>query len=124
MNKKLALAVIAIAAIASSAQAEGTNVADKGFYVSATGGLNLLNSTNLSESGISLKTDFDNGGFAAGAIGYQFGNLRAEGEVGYRHNDVSKIAGVDINTGVGVWSVMANGYIRCRACNLHAKRSH
>jgi OmpA-OmpF porin, OOP family len=78
-----------------------------GLYLGAGSGINLLQQTDLDQSGSitaglraagfpgrSGKATFDPGVATVGSVGWGFGNgLRAEGEFSYRWNDVDRITG-------------------------------
>jgi OmpA-OmpF porin, OOP family len=80
-----------------------------GLYLGAGSGINLLQQTDLDQSGSitaglraagfpgrSGKATFDPGVATVGSVGWGFGNgLRAEGEFSYRWNDVDRITGFD-----------------------------
>ncbi|MBY0432282.1 MAG: porin family protein, partial [Rhodospirillales bacterium] len=70
-----------------------------GFYVGAEGGLNILRDADYTGNpaprgvvgpGINGKIESDNGWGLLGQAGYGFGQVRLEGEVGYRRNSIDK----------------------------------
>ena len=73
----------------------GTAIAaESGFYVSATGGAGFLGGTDLDSGTLGNgDADFDAGFGAGGAVGYDFGAWRLEGEMMYRTNDVDSVDG-------------------------------
>ena len=111
MKRSLVMAIFALVFITTSAQA-----ADKGMYVSAIAGLSLVPELDQEISGTRvLETDFDLGIKIAGALGYDFGALRAEVEIGYLTNEVNDALAVGFGSGpvegdVSVLSFMVNGY--------------
>ncbi len=81
-------------------------------YVSIRGGLSLLSDSEIGNS--PLEFTYDLGYVVGGAFGYDFGNLRAEGEVGYSMNDIDTVQGpggsAPASGDVSILSFMANGY--------------
>jgi hypothetical protein len=85
MKHFILMAVFALVFITTSAQA-----ADKGLYVSGIGGVSLVPKLDQEISGARVfETDFDLGSKFAGALGYDYGALRAEVEFGYVTNDAN-----------------------------------
>jgi opacity protein-like surface antigen len=88
----------------------------QGLYIGGRLGAGFPNDATLSEEGVAftVDTEFDTGMVLEGAVGYDFGMFRAEGEIGYRKNDVEKFSafGVSVAGGgdVDTLSFMANGY--------------
>ncbi|MDH3575292.1 MAG: outer membrane beta-barrel protein [Desulfobacteraceae bacterium] len=88
----------------------------QGLYIGGRLGACFLNDSTLSEEGVALtvETEFDTGMVLEGAVGYDFGMFRAEGEIGYRKNDVDKFSAfglsVEGNGDVDTLSFMINGY--------------
>ncbi len=81
-------------------------------YVSIRGGLSLLSDSDI--GGTPAQLTYDLGYVVGGAFGYDFGNLRAEGEIGYSENDLDALTGpggsLPANGDVSILSFMANGY--------------
>ena len=111
MKHFILMAVFALVFITTSAQA-----ADKGLYVSGIGGVSLVPKLDQEISGTRVfETDFDLGSKFAGALGYDYGALRAEVEFGYVTNDANDGDAVGFLSGpvegdVSVLSVMVNAY--------------
>jgi len=111
MKRLLVMAIFALVVITTSAQA-----ADKGMYVSGIAGLSLVPELDQEISGTRVfETDFDPGIKIAGALGYDFGALRAEVEIGYLTNEVNDALAVGFGSGpvegdFSVLSFMVNGY--------------
>jgi opacity protein-like surface antigen len=112
MKRLLVMAVLALVFIATSAQAE-----NKGMYISANAGVSFLMDSDdeyPSIPGSGFDTSYDPGFNIAGAIGYDFGTIRAEGEIAYRSNDVdeSSLPGTVSNAigDISASSFMLNGY--------------
>lgn len=109
MNRLIAIAVFALVFTATSAHAEGG-------YFSANLGLSIVPDLDQEIAGIPVsEASFDPGFRIAGALGYDFGAFRAEGEIGYRTNDAADGSIVGLGPGplegdVSVLSFMANGY--------------
>ncbi len=110
MKRLLVMAIFALVFITTSAQA-----ADKGMYVSGIAGLSLVPELDQEISGTRVfETDFDPGIKIAGALGYDFGALRAEVEIGYLTNEANDGMGFGgsgpVEGDVSVLSFMVNGY--------------
>ena len=94
---------------------DGANT--QGPYVALRLGVCFLDDANLSEEGVpfSIDTEFDTGMVIEGAVGYDFGMFRAEGEIGYRKNDIDKFSALGISLSadgdIDALSFMANGYL-------------
>ena len=94
---------------------DGANT--QGPYVALRLGVCFLDDANLSEEGVpfSIDTEFDTGMVIEGAVGYDFGMFRAEGEIGYRKNDIDEFSALGGSaSGDGDFdalSLMANGYL-------------
>jgi outer membrane protein OmpA-like peptidoglycan-associated protein len=80
------LSVGLVAGIATAAQAE-TN----GWYAGADAGLSIAPTIKFKDGGRVWKEDQDLGYGVLGQVGYGFGPLRVEGELGWRSNGVDKI---------------------------------
>jgi len=107
MKRLLVMAVFALVFITTSAQAE-----NKGMYFSANAG---VSSDDEYPSGSAFETSYDPGFNISGAIGYDYGNIRAEGEIAYHSNDVdesSLLSGIVSNADgtISALSFMVNGY--------------
>ena len=114
MNKFLSVAVLGLMLIATSVQA-----ADKGMYVSGNLGLSLLSDSDNEYPSPCVGCDFevshDLGFNIGGAIGYDFGNIRAEGEIAYHRNDIDEVKfigvpAIPVDGSVSALSFMVNGY--------------
>lgn len=111
MKRFILTAILALVFITTSAHA-----ADKGMYFSGNFGFSELSDSNASIPGIvDAQVSFDLGFRVGGALGYDFGAYRVEGEIAYRLNDTD--AGTVIGLGPGpifgevsATSFMANGY--------------
>jgi len=83
----------------------------QGWYSSLGGGLNLLRDSAINGGGFATKGVFDDGFVVNGAVGYQWGNLRGEGEIGYRRNDFDHFTTLGKGSGdASSFHFMANGY--------------
>ena len=117
MKRKYSFVMSCLFLILSSSvvfASDGVNT--QGSYVAARLGACFLNDATLSEEGFPITghIEYDTGiGFEA-AMGYDFGMFRAEGEIGYRKNDVDtfSVLGVSLAGGgdIDTLSFMANGY--------------
>ncbi len=96
------LITFAVIAGASVASAQST-------YVSVMGGANIAHDGEIDDT--TVDTSFDTGYAFAGAIGFNFGDYRLEGEVSYRANDIDNIGGFDFSpSSIVTTAVMANAY--------------
>jgi OmpA-OmpF porin, OOP family len=109
VRTRLPLVAAALAAsifLPADLAAQQTN----GFYVGGGLGANWLRDADVGGNGVgTAKAEFDTGWAGIGTFGYGLGNgIRFEGELGYRKNDVDKVAGVNGSGDVSQWSLMAN----------------
>lgn len=95
----------------------GTSFAVAGnMYMNGSLGAVWQVDSDLSQSdGTKGKAEYDTGFGITGALGYDFGQFRVEGEVGYRKNDYDKVGASGqpkVNAGgdVTAWDLMVNGY--------------
>ena len=118
MKRKCLFVVISLSLILSSSvlfASDGVNT--QGPYFAARLGVCFLEDATLSEEGVpfTVDTEFDTGIGVEAAMGYDFGMFRAEGEIGYRKNDVDtfSILGVSLVGGgdIDALSFMVNGYL-------------
>lgn len=73
---------------------------DRGAYVSAATGVNLMGDSDLDNNTVNTDIDFDEGFAGALALGYRYGNgIRSEIEANYLNNDVNSITGAATPTG-------------------------
>jgi len=111
MKRFILMAIFALVFITTSAHA-----ADKGMYVSGNVGLVLV--PDLDQEIISIpvsEVSLDLGFGVGGALGYDFGAFRAEGEIAYRLNDTDDGNVIGFGPGpvdgdISALSFMANGY--------------
>ena len=91
---KLGLAVGALVAaisVPSLAQAETTYPVYRGWYASLGVGLNINRDSEFTGAAVpGYEADHDLGFAGIGAVGYNFGHFRLEGELGYRRNGVDQ----------------------------------
>jgi len=87
MKRFMVMAIFALVFITTSAQA-----ADKGMYVSGNLGLSIASDSDFSVSGAGdiAEIGFDPGFNIGGALGYDYGNIRAEGEIAYHTWDMDE----------------------------------
>jgi OmpA-OmpF porin, OOP family len=86
MKRLILTAIFALVFITTSAQA-----ADKGMYVSGNAGLSMASDSDLSVLGFDIgEISFDPGFNVAGALGYDYGSIRAEFEIAYRAWDMDE----------------------------------
>jgi len=84
----------------------------EGWYVTGKAGGTRLLKSDVSGSATSGDASFDDGPVGLVGVGYGFGSFRAEGELGYRENDLKSFTG-GTGTASGearAWSLMANGF--------------
>ena len=118
MNRFIVLAVFASIFITTSAQAT-----DKGMYVSANVGVSILSDSEANIPGvINAEISYDIGPLTilGGALGYNFGDLRAEGEITFRTNDTDTFTsgGTAFTQGeVSALSFMVNGFYDFHTAN-------
>ena len=116
MNRLIVTVVFALFFFTTSAHA-----ANQRPYLSGNLGVSIASDSDLSIFGIEFGTiSFDPGFNIGGAIGYDFGNIRAEGEIGYHFwdMDTATLTGVvpgcpctgSINGDASALSFMGNGY--------------
>ena len=98
-----------------SAMADGHgNHGDTGFYAGISAGWSYLDDVDFktSKAGATVKSaEFDSGfaGYLQG--GYDYGDWRADLEIGYRNFDIDGISNATNETGdVNFYTVMVNGY--------------
>ena len=105
LARTLVIAAVGAAALLFSPLTASAD--DKGLYIGAAAGVNAFpEDSGLNSADASLKWDWA----TSGSLGYMFGNgFRAEGQFGYRPNDVDSISGVSGGTGdLGTMNFMAN----------------
>jgi opacity protein-like surface antigen len=102
MKRFLMTMVFAAAFMATSAQAASGKL-----YFSGSAGLSI--NEDMDFPGINVS--FDPGWNVTGAVGYDFGQFRAEGEIGYRTADIDEANGIPVpNADLSTLSFMVNGY--------------
>lgn len=112
MKKKLVVMALSVCCIFYSSFATAGDI-----YLNGNlGAVWLLNSDLSQSNGTDGTAEYDVGFGITGAVGYDFGIFRIEGEVGYRANDYDKVAASGqskVKTGGDVtgWDFMANGYL-------------
>ena len=99
------LAAGMIAGMSSAALAQ-TN----GWYAGAETGLNVVPDTKFKDSTGKVKETNDLGYGVLGQVGYGFGPVRLEGELGWRGNGVDKLNSVNGKGGFDAATLMGNVY--------------
>jgi opacity protein-like surface antigen len=104
MKRFLITLVVSAVFMTTSAQA-ATNGK---MYFSASGGLSLTD--DLEATGVNIS--FDPGFNIGGALGYDMGRFRVEGEIRYHSVDIDTVNGVSspISADLSALTFMANGY--------------
>ena len=111
MKKKIILMAFCVFWIFGASFAVAGNM-----YINGNLGAVWLLDSDLSQpGGIKGTAEYDTGFGITGALGYDFGKFRVEGEVGYRKNDYDKVGASGqpkVNAGGDVteWNLMVNGY--------------
>lgn len=110
-NRPQILIVLAIALIGIASRPSAAQERHSGFYISGAGAATFFQDVEVEELvDVNLKTGFG----AFGGLGYDFGYFRAEGEFGYRKNNIDSLSGfgltVDASGDATVTSGMANLY--------------
>jgi opacity protein-like surface antigen len=106
MKRFLMTLIVAAVFMATSAQA-----ANGKLYFAGTAGLSIA--SDLEEQGVEVS--FDPGWNITGAVGYDFGRFRVEGEIGYRTFDIDEVSvpgfpPVSLDGDASALTFMANGY--------------
>ena len=111
MKNKIVLMTLCVLWIFGASSAVAGNV-----YLNGNLGAVWLSDSDLSQSnGTKGKAEYETGFGITGALGYDFGKFRVEGEVGYRKNDYDKVGAsgqtkVKTSGDVTGWDFMVNGY--------------
>ncbi|TAH36149.1 MAG: porin family protein [Alphaproteobacteria bacterium] len=110
--KRLLLSIFLLSTLAVIPVARAADNAVKpGLYGSLGLSHVTLRDSDFSDGTDSVTVESDGGYGIMAALGYRFtNNLRAEGEIAYRHNDLDNVEGIDLNGDAKAWSFMANGY--------------
>ena len=104
------LAVLSIATLALSGQANATDRAT-GTFIGAGAVANNTQGTELNGNGASNELDHDTGYIGVLSLGHAYANgLRGEIELGKRSNRVNKSSGTSTGGNSSVLSAMLNGY--------------
>jgi opacity protein-like surface antigen len=112
MKRFLAIAVfVTVAVLGVNVHAQqGTGSQGTGPYVGGHLGLNILSDPDIEQGGFVLSTSFDPGVGLGGVLGYDFGNVRVDGELAFRTNSINDIMGVPTEGHSSALSYMVNGY--------------
>jgi OOP family OmpA-OmpF porin len=103
MKRFLMIMLVAVVFMATSAQA-----ANGKMYFSGSAGVSITDDVDFPGLNISFSPGFNVGG----ALGYDAGQFRVEGEITYRSVDVDEVNGVPVplDATFSALSFMANGY--------------
>ena len=109
MTRRLSL-LAAVLAASALAPLEASAQQTSGWYVGGGLGANWLRDSDVGGGGVATsKAEFDTGWAGILSGGYGLGNgIRLELELGYRNNDVDKVAGTSGRGDVTQWSLMGN----------------
>ena len=114
MTRLLAIAVLALVFTGTSVHAEG-------YYVSGNLGASILSDSDVEQAGFVLETTFDAGFTIGAAIGHDYGNIRAEGELAFRTNSIDDLSFLGFilpaEGDVSSLSFMGNGYYDFRSAD-------
>ena len=115
MNRLLAIAVLALVFTGTSVHAEG-------YYVSGNLGASILSDSDVEQTGFpTIVTSFDPGFTIGAAMGHDYGNIRAEGELAFRTNSIDDLSFLGFilpaEGNVSSLSIMVNGYYDFRSAN-------
>jgi OOP family OmpA-OmpF porin len=107
--KKFAIGLLSTAAVIGFASAASAQ--SSGWYAGIMGGASWLQDSDVTGSGINTPLEFGTGWAALGAVGYDFGRfnfggLRAEGELSWRAHSVDTAGN---NGDVSAMAMMVNG---------------
>ena len=93
MRKQLQSATVLCGLLAASLLAAAPAAAEsEGLYLDVRGGVTFVeDADNVANNGSAVETSYDPGYSAAGAVGYDFGDFRIEGEVSYREAGVDEV---------------------------------
>jgi opacity protein-like surface antigen len=110
MKRFLVTMVVAAVFMAASASA-----ANGKMYFSGSAGLSITEDLDFPGINISFSPGFNVGG----ALGYDFGQFRAEGEIRYSSVDVDEVNGISspISVDLSALTFMANGYYDIEMAN-------
>jgi opacity protein-like surface antigen len=118
MKRLLVTAVFALVFITTSAQAADKG---KGMYFSGNLGVSILSDADNEALGIVIETSYDPGFNIGGAFGYNYGSVRAEGEITYRSNDADTLSVLGVpfpaDGEESAISFMVNGYYDFHSAN-------
>ena len=103
MYKKYLIIVSLISCLLPLSEAFGR----EGFYIGGHIGPSLLEDADLSFAPI----EFDEGFGLGGAVGYEFEQIRIEGEITYRSNDIDNINGFFFGGDIDAVSYLINGFV-------------
>lgn len=89
----------------------------EGLYVSGNIGLAMPTDSDVTDStepGVTMDVESDDGLALGVAVGYGFGNIRAEGEIAYQKNDLDKVSvggeSFDLSGDTSSLAFLLNGY--------------
>lgn len=113
--KKIVLCITGCALLAANPAMVS---AREGMYISAHGGTAFASDSDLTDStvpGLVIDMEYDAGFAVDGAVGYDFGGLRLEGEVALQKHDLDKAkyrgVSVDLSGEASSLSFLVNGYV-------------
>lgn len=105
-------------AVSSIGHAADFQPSDPGPYLSVLGGWVGVGDLDTTEEGLEGRTEFDPGFGILGALGYDFGITRVEGELGYQTSGLDRVvvAGTSAHMAghFAAATMMANGYLDLR----------
>lgn len=112
MKRFLAVAVfVTVAVLGANVHAQQeTGDQGTGTYVTIHVGINVLSDSEINRG--TNTTDYDPLFGLGGALGYDFGNFRVDGEIAFRINEINSVGGTRLKGGsyTAAFSYMVNGY--------------
>ncbi|MDH5764127.1 MAG: outer membrane beta-barrel protein [Nitrospinota bacterium] len=112
MKRLLAVAVfVAVAVLSANVHAQqGSGGQGTGPYIGGHLGVNILSDPDIQQAGFIIPVGVDAGVGLGGVLGYDFGNVRIDGELAFRNNGISDFVGFPAEGNVSALSYMINGY--------------
>ena len=99
--KSLVMAGALVSVVPSLAHAQ--------WYVTGEAGVSLAEKSKVTAGGTDYTSTYTPGPAGVAAVGRNYGAVKGELELGYRSNDISRIAGTNAGGNMGAFSTMANG---------------
>lgn len=81
------------------------------WYVGADAGMGFNQKADVEKGGTNLETSYKWGPSVLGHVGYSFGHLKLEGELGWRRNNVKDVVHANGSGHTSAYSTMLNGIV-------------